>query len=236
MRTPLVSVIVPVLNDAEQLESLLSSFQFSNNVELIVVNGGMPDQAMSNLRLRFPSVHWMEGPQGRGQQMNQGSKQAKGQWLLFLHADSRLSPHWIEEIRRAQAEEHCVAGSFRLRLDSTALLARVIEWGVALRVRWLGLPYGDQALFVRHDVFKVLGGYRPWPLMEDVDLVRRLRLRGRLMRSNLSLSVSARRWERNGWLQCSLENMFLVMLFMVGVTPERLASFYYRGTSHKSLR
>ena len=236
MSEPFVSVIVPVLHDAEQFDSLLSSFRPGDDAEIIVANGAAADPAMPGLRSRFPHVRWTDGPPGRGRQMNQGSAQAKGRWLLFLHADTRLSPGWVEEIRRADRDEHCVGGSFRLQLDSAAVPARVIEWGVALRVRWFGLPYGDQALFVRHDVFKALDGYRPWPLMEDVDLVRRLRRMGWLMHSHLPLRVSARRWERNGWARCSAKNVMLVLLFLAGVAPERLARLYHRGAPHGSLQ
>ena len=235
MSEPFVSVIVPVLNDAVQLDGLLSSLHPRDDAEIIVVNGAPADPVIAGLRARFPHVQWTNSSPGRGRQMNHGSAQANGRWLLFLHADGRLSPGWIDEVHRADRDEHSVGGSFRLVLDSTAASARLIEWGVAVRVRWFGLPYGDQALFVRRDVFEALGGYRPLPLMEDVDLVRRLRRAGRLMHSDLALRISARRWERNGWAQCSAENMMLVLLFLAGVAPERLARVYHRGAPHGSL-
>ena len=232
---PFVSVIVPVLNDAVQLDGLLSSLHPRDDAEIIVVNGAPADPAIAGLRARFPHVQWTNSSPGRGRQMNHGSAKANGRWLLFLHADGRLSPGWIDEVRRADRGECSVGGSFRLVLDSAAASARLIEWGVALRVRWFGLSYGDQALFVRRDVFEALGGYRPLLLMEDVDLVRRLRRAGRLMHSDLALRVSARRWERNGWARCSAENMMLVLLFLAGVAPERLARVYHRGVPHDSL-
>ena len=161
--------------------------------------------------------------------MNQGSAHAKGRWLLFLHADARLSPGWVDEIHRADRAARYVGGSFRFSLDAPDTAARLIEWGVAWRVRWLGLPYGDQAIFVRRAVFDALGGYRPLPLLEDVEVVQRLRRVGQLMHSDLSVRVSARRWKRDGWVRRSAENMMLVLFFLAGVAPDRLARVYHRG-------
>ena len=201
MNQPMVSVIVPVLNDAAQLRGLLSSLHINPDTEIIVVNGTVADPSMQAVRSRFARVQWTDSPPGRAHQMNCGGSRARGRWLLFLHADARLSPGWVDEIRRADRDMRTIGGSFRFVLDSVAVPARLIEWGVAQRVRWFSLPYGDQALFVRRDVFDALGGYRPLPLMEDVDLVRR-----------------------------SIQNLILVLLFLVGVGPERLAHVYYRGT------
>jgi len=226
---PMVSVIVPVLNDAAQLRGLLSSLHISPDTEIIVVNGAVADPSMQAVRSRFPRVQWTDSPPGRAHQMNCGGSLARGRWLLFLHADARLSPGWVDEIRRADRGTRFIGGSFRFVLDSVAVPARLIEWGVAQRVRWFSLPYGDQALFVRRDVFDALGGYRPLPLMEDVDLVRRLRRTGPLLHSRLPVRVSARRWEQDGWVRRSIQNLILVLLFLVGVGPERLAHVYYRG-------
>jgi rSAM/selenodomain-associated transferase 1 len=124
-----------------------------------------------------------------------------------------------------------VGGSFQFRLDSAAWQARLIEVAVDRRVRWLDLAYGDQALFVRRDVFDALGGYREWPLMEDVDFVRRLRQAGKLYHSPHPVLTSARRWERDGWWTRSAENVILQALFFAGVSPERLANWYSRAPS-----
>ena len=232
MSDPFVSVIVPVLDDAVQLGGLLLSLHLDRDVqdvEIIVANGAAVDSTIQALRSQFPDVLWTDGTPGRGRQMNQGSAHAKGRWLLFLHADARLSPGWVDEIHRADRAAHYVGGSFRFSLDAPDTPARLIEWGVAWRVRWLGLPYGDQAIFVRRAVFDALGGYRPLPLLEDVEFVQRLRRVGRLMHSDLSVRVSARRWKRDGWVRRSAENMMLVLLFLAGVAPDRLARVYHRG-------
>jgi rSAM/selenodomain-associated transferase 1 len=155
---------------------------------------------------------------------------------VFLHADTRLPPEWSDEIRRASTDPDVVGGSFRFRLDSSAWQARLIERAVERRVRWLDLAYGDQALFVRRDVFAAIGGYREWPLMEDVDFVRRLRQAGKLYHSPQPVLTSARRWERDGWWRRSAKNVVLQALFFAGVAPERLANWYSRASRSRTQR
>ncbi|MCY4660793.1 MAG: TIGR04283 family arsenosugar biosynthesis glycosyltransferase [Acidobacteria bacterium] len=223
-----VSIVIPVLRDSVQLDGLLASLARRADdaaVEIIVANGDADDGAVAGVQARHAAVRWVASPPGRGLQMNAGAAVASGRWLLFLHADTRLDERWLDALR--QAESHgAVGGAFRFTLDSPRRVARVIERGVAWRTRWLGLPYGDQGLFVRRDAFEALGGYRPYPLMEDIDLVRRLRRRGTLRLSPLPIRTSARRWERDGWVRRSLRNLTLVALYFGGVSPRRLARRY----------
>jgi rSAM/selenodomain-associated transferase 2/rSAM/selenodomain-associated transferase 1 len=220
-----LSIVIPVLNDIEPLQQLLASIRPDPRVDIVVVNGGAPDQRLIAI-CRRPDVRLVTSATGRGCQMNVGASAAAGRWIVFLHADSRLPPQWIDEIHRAGAVPAVVGGSFRFRLDSDAWQARLIERAVERRVRWLDLAYGDQALFVRRDVFDALGGYREWPLMEDVDFVRRLRQVGKLYHSAQPVLTSARRWERDGWWPRSARNVLLQALFFAGVSPERLARWY----------
>lgn len=226
MKLPFVSIIVPVLHDTDALARLIPTIEADPDIEIIVVNGGASDSGIGALADDRPDVRWLSSPPGRGRQMNVGALSARGRWLLFLHADTRLMPQWLGEIRRVDADPSVVGGSFRFQLDSDAYQARLIERGVAWRVRWFDLAYGDQALFVRGDIFRALGGYREWPLMEDVDLIRRLRKVGRLYHSPLAAVTSARRWERDGWWRRSAENVTLQLLFVVGVSPAWLARRY----------
>jgi rSAM/selenodomain-associated transferase 2 len=222
------TIIVPVLNDAAALRLWLAAGARSPGVEVIVVSGAPLDGALSDVATAHPEIAWIVSPPGRGLQMNAGAEAARGRWLLFVHADVLLPEEWPSELVRADARG-AVGGFFRFALASRARAARVIERGVAWRIRWLSLPYGDQALFVRRDVFGRLGGFRPWPLMEDVDLVRRLRREGPLWASDKSVLVSARRWERDGWWTRSAENALLLAAYFAGVPPARLARRYYRA-------
>jgi rSAM/selenodomain-associated transferase 2 len=233
---PLVSIVVPVLDDTAQLAGLLGSLARPASVELVVALGAPPDRAMRELQARTAKVTWVESAAGRGAQMNAGARRATGRWLLFLHADARLEPGWLDVLRRVDAEGRAVGGCYRLVLDSTAWAARVIEWGVAWRVRLLNLPYGDQAIFVRRAIFEEVGGYREIPLMEDIDLVRRLRRAGRLWHAELGVRVSARRWESDGWWRRSTENVILAALYVAGVDPASLARIYDRQGAARARR
>jgi rSAM/selenodomain-associated transferase 2 len=226
---PLVSVVIPVLNDTAALGSLLPLFPPDPDAELLVVDAGdVHDPTMRALQSRYPHVAWIRAAAGRGGQMNRGASLARGRWLMFLHADTRPAPGWMTVFRQVDADPRIVGGSFRFALDSPAHWARWIEWGVRLRVRLFGSAYGDQALFVRRLVFEELGGYLELPIMEDVELIRRLRRRGRLEHSTAPAVTSARRWERDGWIRRTVENRLLVALFLAGYPPEKLAHRYRR--------
>jgi len=232
-----VSVIIPVLGDTKCLAQAFASIGHHECVETIVVNAGAHTPAIEKLQRTAPWARWVVSLPGRGRQMNLGASGASGVWLLFLHADTRLPVGWLEELQKIVGTQS-VGGSFRFQLASASRWARVIERAVALRVRWFELPYGDQALFARRDVFVALGGYRELPLMEDVDFVRRLRGAGRLYHSALQAVTSARRWEADGWVRRSSENLLLVLLFFFGVSPEWLAQRYRtsRGSTARGRR
>ena len=232
---PFVSLVIPVLRDSVELEALLvdladqtvTDADVARGVEVVVVNGDPADPSVSALRERFAALRWIESPPGRGRQMNAGAAAAGGRWLIFLHADARLEPGWLPAIRAADRQPDIAGGAFRLALASSRWWARLLERGVALRTRLLRLPYGDQAIFVRRDVFNGLGGYRPLPLMEDVDLVRRLWEVGRLRFPAVRVRVSARRWERDGWFRRTMTNLWLLARYLCGVPPYQLARAYY---------
>ena len=227
---PLITVVIPVLNDAAALASLLPALPGDPVLEIIVVDGSEAgDPALDALRDRYSGVRWMRCAPGRGAQMNHGARHARGRWLVFLHADTRLGVGWIHALCRLDEQARIVGGSFRFALDSPARWARWIERGVRIRVRLFDLAYGDQALFVRRTAFEELGGYRELALMEDVDFIRRLRGNGHLEHVDVPALTSARRWERDGCFRRTVNNVLLVALFLAGYPPERLARHYYRG-------
>jgi rSAM/selenodomain-associated transferase 2 len=216
----LPSVIIPVYRDAAALERTLASTDFS--AAELIVPVAREDSSLAGLRASRKDIVWVDAPRGRAFQMNAGAAFARGDWLVFVHADTRLPAGWRQDIEDANRDRRVAAGCFRFALDSDALMARVIELGVRLRVAVLGLPYGDQAIFVRRAIFEAMGGYAHLPIMEDVDLVRRLRRRGRLFRSPKPAITSARRWERDGWIGRTARHLLLILLYFSGVSPDRL--------------
>lgn len=222
-----VSVIIPVLNDAGALARTLQSTALANagpSVQIIVCATESDRASLEPLQRQHANVRWIFSPRGRARQMNAGAAAADGRWLLFLHADTQLPSNWREAIANADRDPRVSIGCFRFALDSSSLWARVIELGVRLRVAAFRLPYGDQALFVRRDDFVAEGGYADIPIMEDVDLVRRFCRRGRLLCAANPVVTSARKWERDGWIRRTARHLRLIVLYFLGVTPERLAA------------
>ena len=156
--------------------------------------------------------------------MNAGAREASGDWILFLHADSQLPSGWREAMAAIPAD--AVGGWFRFALDDDAWQARVIERLVRMRIRLMRLPYGDQGLFVRRAVFNQMGGFADLPFLEDVEFVRRLVRGGPVAEVALPLRTSARRWRRDGWFRRSARNSLIVSLYFAGISPARLARWY----------
>ena len=217
----LVSIIIPVYHDTEALARTLAALR-PRDAEVIVASTPDDAESLAPLRAAHPHVVWIQVTRGRAVQMNGGARIARGSWLLFLHADTRLPDEWAAAVAEADADRRVSFGCFRFALDSPRIAARIIELGVRLRVALFALPYGDQAIFVRRDSFVAIGGYLPLPIMEDVDLVRRLRVTGRLWRASYPALTSARRWERFGWFRVTAQHLRLIVLYFLGVEPERL--------------
>lgn len=215
-----ISAIVPALNVAEHLPACLAALAEAD--EIIVVDGGSSDATQMTAR-KF-GARLVESPRGRGAQLAAGADAATGEALLFVHADTRLTPGWAK-----LAREHLAASSrpacFQFRLDDAAWQARVIECGVALRTRLFGLPYGDQGLAIQLELYRRAGGYRPLALMEDVELLRRV---GRPVMLAANAVTSAERWRRDGWTRRSVHNLACLALWQLGVSPDRLAALYDR--------
>lgn len=217
----MLTIVIPTLNADASIEANLAALRGSD--EILVVDGGSADGTTTLAKQAGARV--IEAPCGRGSQLWAGGKAASGSWLLFLHADTLLSPGWRDAVAAHIAAAPKMAGCFALRLDDSAWQARVIERGVALRVRLLGLPYGDQGLLISRRLYDQLGGFRPLALMEDVDFARRIG-RHRLRRLDASALTSADRWRRDGWLRRSARNLACLALYTLGVAPARLVRFY----------
>jgi len=209
-----------VFRDAEALSRTLDAMDFDGAEVIVAAAEG--DASLAALRAAQSDVIWVTAPRGRARQMNAGAAVARGDWLLFLHADTCLRPGWRAAVDRADADAAINLGCFRFALDSPSPAARLIEIGVRIRVRLFGLPYGDQALFVRREAFAALRGYSDLPIMEDVDLVGRLRETGRLYVASEQAVTSARRWEEDGWLRRTARHLRLIVRYFAGVHPERL--------------
>ena len=220
---PQVAIVIPVLNDFDAAAAALFHLPADPDVEIVLVDGDYDDR-LDALAGSRADTRLVRTRSGRAHQMNAGAAHADAPWLLFLHADSKLPSGWRDQMTALRPE--ICGGWFIFRLDDDAWQARAIERGVALRVRILALPYGDQGIFVRREVFERLGGFPDLPLMEDVAFVRALQRCGPVVELPLALETSARRWRRDGWFRRSARNVAILLLYTAGVSPTVLARLY----------
>ena len=218
-----ISIIIPTLNEAERIEATIARARALGPYEIVVADGGSDDAT----RERASEADLvLQTPRGRAVQQNAGAAAARGEVLLFLHADCWLEPGALEAIESALADAPTVGGCFRQTIEAPGIAYRVLEFGNALRVRTLGWAYGDQGLFVRREVFTALGGFPELHLMEDLYFAKRLKRAGRSQLLAQRIHVSPRRWERTGVIRQTLRNWRLIALAHCGVSPERLARDY----------
>jgi len=215
----MLSVIIPTLDAATSLERCLEAVARAD--EILVVDGGSSDDSVAIAGRA--GARCIAAPANRGGQLHAGAEAASGDWLLFLHADTILAPGWNEAVAAHMDAHPLDSACFTFRLDDEAWQARLIEAAVAVRVRTLGLPYGDQGLLISRATYDRLGGFRALALMEDVELVRRI---GRPRVLRVAALTSAERWRRDGWLRRSARNLCCLLAFRLGASPERLARLY----------
>jgi uncharacterized protein len=220
-----VTVVIPALNEEAHLPATLRSCQ-APGVEVIVADGGSSDRTVDTAL--SCGARLLRSVPPRSIQMNAGAAVANGEILIFLHADTRLPHDFAGLARRTLARPGTDAGAFRLRIDGRGAGLRVIERAANWRSRLLQMPYGDQALFLERDRFWRLGGFPALPLMEDFELVRRLRRIGRVALAPGHALTSARRWRRLGLAKTWLVNQWVIAAYCLGISPTRLAC-WYRG-------
>ena len=224
-----LSIVIPTLDAASTLGPVLAALEETASAalahELIVVDGGSKDGTRALARAARAEV--LASAPSRGGQLALGGAGACGEWLLFLHADTRLAPGWTGAVARfiADPANRERAAVFRLALDDASAAARRVERFVAWRTRVLGLPYGDQALLIARAFYDRLGGFKALPLMEDVDLVRRIGKR-RLVLLEARAVTSAARYRRGGWLLRPLRNLACLTLYYLGLPPRLIERLY----------
>lgn len=219
-----LSVIVPTLNEAENLAATLQSLPPSS--EVIVSDGESLDGTVAVASRMGARV--VRGSKGRARQMNRGAEAATGDVLLFVHADCALSLGALDAIESALADSRVVAGSFRLAVRDGGLLHRIVALGSNARARYLKTPYGDQGLFVRRHVFERVGGFPDEPIMEDVAAVRRLGREGRLVVLDVPITTGKRHWRSLGVVGATLVNWLVSLLYLCGVPPAKIEPIYRR--------
>jgi len=217
--TPAFSIIVPVYNEAGVLGKTLAALPQAADLEIIVVDGGSTDASREEAK-SFPKARLLQAPKSRGAQMNAGARAARGQFLVFLHADTLLETAPLAAMRRAAADPAFAAGAFEILFDPLLPAFKFISWGANLRSRIFGFPYGDQVLILRRDLFNFLGGFscrRP----EDLDLMLRLRRHLRVRIFTPPVVTSSRKWLEQGYFETTIKNWLFVVYHLAERTFTR---------------
>lgn len=222
-RRPRISVIIPAVNEAQTIAQAIESASGGADVEVIVVDGGSHDGTRQIARATGAQV--ISSAAGRGHQMNAGAATARGSILLFLHADTLLPVGFQRDVCEVLARREVSAGAFHLRIAAPGRSFRWIERFVRYRSSILQRPYGDQAMFFKAETFRQVGGFPDWPIMEDYELMRRLRCIGRIAIAPMPVTTSARRWLTNGVWRTTLMNQVCIVARRIGVSPESLAGW-----------
>ncbi len=221
-----IAVVIPVLGDEAELARLLRLLRSQQPEEIVVVSGRADVRAAALCREHGCS--YLETAANRGAQLDAGARAATAPVLWFLHADAAPSSDALQAIERAM-RGGAESGCFRFAFQGPATwYKRLLASLVALRVRYGGMVYGDQGVFVRRDVYLQCEGFAPQPLFEEARLIRRLRTRGTFVRLPQAIGVATRRWERDGWWRRTLHNRWLAFRYMLGARPETLAASYRR--------
>lgn len=227
LSSPGISVIIPAINEAAHIEKALQSIRFGKCAEVILVDGGSSDDTVALARSMGAKVITATPP--RAHQLNEGAKAADGKVLLFLHADARLPEKYDEHIIACLEKPGIACGAFKLRIDSPRKALRLVERLANFRSGFLKMPYGDQAIFIYSELFHQMGGFPDMPIMEDFEFIRRLQKNGKIITLPQTVFTSSRRWDNFGVIKTTLTNQLVIIGYLLGVSPKRIARWYRHG-------
>jgi rSAM/selenodomain-associated transferase 2 len=225
MAQNIISIIIPVLNEAAIIKPTLSQLQKQSGVEIIVVDGGSQDNTVNLAQQTGVKVITVVG-KNRAAQMNAGADLATGEVLLFLHIDTQLPSDFFDLATKILEQPGVIASAFELAIAGENLALRWIEILVKLRSHLLSLPYGDQAIFLKKQTFAQLGGFADLPIMEDFELIQRLKRQGKIAIAPAQVTTSDRRWQKLGVWQTTLINQLMIAGYYLGICPTKLSNFY----------
>ncbi len=234
MNSKKISIIIITLNEEELIEGILLLLRGISDIEIIVSDGGSIDRTCRVAGKYTNKV--IRGERGRGVQLNAGAALATGDILWFLHADSIPPDNFKYHIVNTLEKPGVAGGAFTLEIDSNLSSLKFITKVVSLRSMISRIPYGDQGLFVKKEVFEKINRYKNIPLMEDIDFGMRLKKEGRIEILKQRIKTCARAWERDGVLRTTLRNWVYVTLFFMGYSPQKLYERYYRNNLHRTMQ
>jgi rSAM/selenodomain-associated transferase 2 len=217
------SIIIPTLDEEDLIEELILKTRKLGNCEIIIVDGGSKDKTLEKATQADLVI---QSDPGRAHQQNRGASQSHGEVLIFLHADCFLELGALEAIEKTLQDKNVIAGCFHQKIEADGLRYRLLEFGNALRVQLFKWMYGDQAIFVRREIFEELGRFPEIGLMEDLYLSKKLKKRGKLKILSPPVHISARRWKKNGVIRQTFKNWSMLFRVHCGQSPDQLSRYY----------